>query len=342
MNLNSDTSIIEADSNNNYINPIIYNNKLEPLLQEEQRLCLAPIQHPDIWALYKKQLNSFWTAEELDLSNDYADYKKLDLNTQYFIKNILAFFATSDGTVFLNIMDNFSKEIKIMEAQICYQFQGTMEGIHSEVYSLMIEMIIHDQKEKNELFNAIETMPCIMKKAEWARCWADKSMPFANRLIAFAIIEGIFFSGSFCAIYWLKQKNILPGLCMANEFIARDEGMHCAFAYLLYSKIINRIDESIVHKMILDGVNIEKEFINDSLPCRLIGMNSALMSQYIEFIADNLLVNLGYTKLFNVSNPFGFMDNITLGLKNNFFENRTTTYQKVDLTNISKEIDEDF
>ena len=324
----------------------MYNhNIIEPLLQEEQRLCLAPIQHPDIWALYKKQLKSFWTAEELDLSNDYLDYKKLDSNTQYFIKNILAFFATSDGNVFLNIAENFSKDIKIMEAQICYQFQGTMEGIHSEVYSLMIEMIIHDQSEKMALFNAIETMPCIQRKTEWATKWINKDsmiMPFANRLIAFAIIEGIFFSGSFCAIYWLKQKNILPGLCMANEFIARDEGMHCEFAYLLYSKIVNRVDENIVKSMVLDGVNIEKEFIIESLPCKMIGMNSDLMSKYIEFMADNLLVNLGYTKLFNTTNPFGFMDNLALGLKNNFFENRTTTYQKVDLSSMSEQIDENF
>ena len=314
----------------------------EPLLLEEQRLCLAPIQHHDIWALYKKQLKSFWTREELDLSRDYNDYKKLDYNTQYFIKNILAFFATSDGSVFLNIMDNFSKEVKIMEAQICYQYQGTMEGIHSEVYSIMIEELIKNESEKMELFNAISTMPCIKRKGEWASKWAQKDFPFGQRLIAFAIIEGIFFSGSFCAIYWLKQKNILPGLCMANEFIARDENMHCSFACLLYSKIINRLNESIVKQMVYDGVQIEKEFIIESLPCRLIGMNSDLMIQYIEFIADGLLINLGYSKLFNKSNPFSFMENLTIESKNNFFEHRTTTYQKVDLSNINNDITDDF
>lgn len=314
----------------------------EPLLIEEQRLCLAPIQHPDIWALYKKQLKSFWTREELDLSRDYNDYKKLDYNTQYFIKNILAFFATSDGSVFLNIMDNFSKEVKIMEAQICYQYQGTMEGIHSEVYSIMIEELIKNETEKMELFNAISTMPCIKRKGEWATKWAQKDFSFSQRLIAFAIIEGIFFSGSFCAIYWLKQKNILPGLCMANEFIARDENMHCSFACLLYSKIINRIDESIVKQMVYDGVQIEKDFITESLPCRLIGMNSELMIQYIEFMADGLLVNLGYSRLFNKSNPFSFMENLTIESKNNFFEHRTTTYQKVDLSNINSDMTDDF
>jgi ribonucleotide reductase beta subunit family protein with ferritin-like domain len=314
----------------------------EPLLLGEQRLCLSPIQHLDIWNLYKKQLKSFWTREELDLSKDYDDFKKLDYNTQYFIKHILAFFAISDGSVFLNIMENFTKEVKILEAQICYQFQGTMEGIHSEVYSLMIEELINDPNEKLELFNGIKTMKCIKNKIDWANKWANSKKSFAQRLIAFAIIEGIFFSGSFCAIYWLKQQNILPGLCMANEFIARDEGMHCEFACLLYSKIINKIDENIVKQMILDGVEIEKEFIIESLPCKLIGMNSTLMIQYIEFIADKLLLNLGYNKIFNSINPFGFIENINLNLKNNFFENRTTTYQKVDLSNILNDITEDF
>ena len=317
-------------------------NSSEPLLQEEQRLCVAPIKHHDIWGLYKKQLRSFWTREELDLSRDYIDYIKLDKDTQYFIKYILAFFATSDGLVFLNIMDNFSKEIKILEAQICYQFQGTMEAIHAEVYSVMIEEIIKDQNEKDELFNAIEKIPCIKKKGNWASIWANSETEFAQRLIAFAIVEGIFFSGSFCAIYWLKQQNIMPGFCMANEFIARDEGMHCEFAYLLYSKIVNKLDEDIVKQMVRESVNIEKEFIIESLPCKLIGMNSQLMSQYIEFTADRLLLNLGYSKLYNVINPFLFMQNINIEIKNNFFENRTTTYQKLDLTNISQDISEDF
>jgi len=317
-------------------------NIQEPLLLEEQRLCLAPIKHPDIWNLYKKQLDSFWTREEIDLSKDYNDFKKLDKNTQYFIKYILAFFATSDGSVFLNLMENFTKEVKIMEAQICYQFQGMMEAIHSEVYSLMIEELIKDENEKLNLFNAINTIPCIKKKANWAQIWGNSKTIFAQRLIAFSIVEGIFFSGSFCAIYWLKQKNILPGLTQSNEFIARDEAQHCEYACLLYSKIINKIPEEIVKRMITDAVKIEKEFIIESLPCKLIGMNSVLMSQYIEFIADKLSRNLGYSKIYNVSNPFPFMENINLNLKSNFFETRTTTYQKPDLTNTTIEISEDF
>jgi ribonucleotide reductase beta subunit family protein with ferritin-like domain len=317
-------------------------NNIEPLLLEEQRLCVSPIIHFDIWDLYKKQMRSFWTREELDLSKDYLDYIKLDKDTQYFIKFILAFFATSDGLVFLNIMENFTKEVKILEAQICYQFQGTMEAIHAEVYSDLIEEIIKDQDEKNNLFNAIEKIPCIKKKGNWVSFWASSKTEFSQRLIAFAIVEGLFFSGSFCAIYWLKQQNILQGLCMANEFIARDEGMHCELAYLLYSKIINKIDEEIVKKMVNESVEIEKEFIIDSLPCKLIGMNSDLMSQYIEFTADRLLINLGYSKLYNVVNPFLFMQNININVKNNFFENRTTSYQRLDTTNISKNISEDF
>lgn len=318
-------------------------NKIkEPLLTEEQRLCVSPILHNDIWTLYKKQMNSFWTREELDLSKDYQDYITLDKDTQYFIKYILAFFATSDGLVFLNIMGNFTKEVKILEAQICYQFQGTMEAIHAEVYSVMIEEIIKDNKEKEELFNAIEKIPCIKKKGEWASTWANSETPFAQRLIAFSIVEGIFFSGAFCSIYWLKQQNIMPGLCMSNEFIARDESMHCEFAYLLYSKIINKLGQKIVHDMVKESVEIEKEFITESLPCKLIGMNSSLMSQYIEFTSDRLLLKLGYDKLYNSINPFIFMENINMSVKNNFFENRTTTYQKLNYDNIHEEINEDF
>ena len=318
-------------------------NKIkEPLLTEEQRLCVSPIIHNDIWTLYKKQLNSFWTREEIDLSKDYQDYIKLDNDTKYFIKYILAFFATSDGLVFLNIMENFTKEVKILEAQICYQFQGTMEAIHAEVYSVMIESIIKDNKEKEELFNSINDIPCLKKKGDWVSTWANSDSPFARRLLAFAIVEGIFFSGAFCAIYWLKQQNVMSGLCMANEFIARDEGMHCEFAYLLYSKIVFKLSQKTVHDMIKESVDIEKEFIIESLPCKMIGMNSDLMSQYIEFSADRLLLKLNYDKLYNVSNPFFFMENINISVKNNFFENRTTTYQKLNYDNIHDEITEDF
>jgi len=314
----------------------------EPILIEKQRLSLLPIQHYDIWNLYKKQLHSFWTREEIDMSKDYIAFVKLDNNVQYFIKNILAFFATSDSYVMLNIMENFSKQVKILEAQICYQFQATMEGIHSEVYSIMIDELIKDDTEKNNLFQAVEHLPCIQSKAKWAIEWTDKETPFSQRLIAYAIIEGIFFSGSFCAIYWLKQQNLLPGLTMANEFIARDEGMHCEFACLLYSKIIYKLDKEIVHTMIKNAVNIEKDFIINSLPCKLIGINADLMSVYIEFIADKLCNNLGYTNIYNSENPFGFMENINLELKNNFFENRTTSYQKIDLSNVNSNMTDDF
>lgn len=314
----------------------------EPLLMEEQRLCLYPIRYHDIWRLYKEQEASFWTREEVVLSRDYADFKLLDKQTQYFIKYILAFFATSDGSVFLNLMDNFSKEVKILEAQICYQYQGAIEAIHSEMYSELIECLIKDEKEKQELFDAIETIPCIKRKTEWAQTWASSKTKFAQRLVAFAIVEGVFFSGSFCAIYWLKQKNIMPGLTQSNELIARDENSHTKFACLLYSKIVNKLEEQVIHSMISDAVRIEKEFIIESLPCKLIGMNSDLMSKYIEFIADKLAVDLGYSKIFNSSNPFDFMENINISVKGNFFESRITSYQKPDLTNTSAEISEDF
>ena len=314
----------------------------EPILMEEQRLCLYPIKHQDIWRLYKEQESSFWTREEIDLSRDYKDFRNLDEDTQYFIKYILAFFATSDGSVFLNLMNNFSKEVKILEAQICYQFQGMIEAIHSEMYSEMIECLIKDEDEKIQLFNAINTIPCIKRKAEWAESWAGSDTNFSQRLIAFSIVEGIFFSGSFCAIYWLKQKNIMPGLTQSNELIARDEGSHTKFACLLYSKIVNRLDEKTVHSMISDAVRIEEEFINESLSCKLIGMNSDLMAQYIKFIADKLSVDLGYKKIYNSSNPFDWMENINIAVKGNFFENRITSYQKPDLTNTNAEISEDF
>jgi ribonucleotide reductase beta subunit family protein with ferritin-like domain len=344
MNYNAFIEIITSDNKEHtfFVNKKVTSLKPEPLLMEEQRYSLSPIKHSDIWALYKKQLRSFWTREEIDLSKDYDDYQKLDENTKYFIKYVLAFFATSDGSVFLNILENFSKEVKNMEAQICYQFQATMEAIHSEVYSLMIEELIKDNHEKQMLFDAINSIPCIKIKAEWALKWGNSNASFGQRLIAFAIIEGIFFSGSFCAFYWLKQQNILPGLTMANEFIARDEGMHCEFACLLYSKIENKIAQSIVHKMVNDSVLIEKEFITESLPCKLIGMNSDLMCNYIEFIADRLLINLGYSKIYNSRNPFTFMENINIELKNNFFENRTTSYQKLDISTIDTNLTEDF
>ncbi len=306
----------------------------EPLLnQSNQRMVIFPIQHHNFWEMYKKMRSAFWTPEEIDFSNDLSDWNKLNDDEQYFIENILPFFAGSDGIVNMNISLNFSKEVTIPEAKFVYDFQSMMEGIHAETYSLMIDNYIMDPVKKNELFAGIETIPCVSKKAEWAMKWIKnkEDEPFAKRLIAFAIVEGIFFSGSFCAIYWLKQRGLMPGLTFSNELISRDEGMHTDFACMLYSKIINKIDQSIVHQMFNDALEIEKEFINKSLPCRLIGMNSELMSRYLEFVADRLLVQLGYDKIYKSSNPFPFMDAINLQGKTNFFEHRVSQYQKAKL-----------
>jgi ribonucleotide reductase beta subunit family protein with ferritin-like domain len=305
----------------------------EPLLQEEQRFCLFPIKYYDIWELHKKQESLFWRAEEIDFSKDLNDWKDLDENTKFFIKNILAFFAGSDSFVNLNIMHNFTKDISILEVQNFYQFQAMMENIHSLVYSLQIETLIKDEDEKNKLFNALVTIPCITQKMKWCFKWLSNGDRFAKRLIAFAIVEGIFFSGSFCAIYWIKEKNILPGLTMSNEFISRDEGLHCEFACLLYSKLINKLDEEEIHNIIKEAVEIEKEFIIESLPCKLIGMNSDLMKQYIEFVADRLSNMLGYNKIYSSKNPFQFMEKISIDQKTNFFEHRVTEYAKVNLNN---------
>jgi len=315
----------------------------EPLLLETQRYTLHPIKYPVIWDMYKKQQACFWIASEVDLSKDREDWNnKLTENERYFIKHILAFFAGSDGIVGVNILDNFSKDVKILEAQFTYSFQGTMEAIHSEMYSLMIDTYIDDFSEKDTLFNAIEKIPCITKKAEWALRWTTdiESKSFAKRLLAFAIIEGIFFSGAFCSIYWLKQKGVLPGLTKSNEFIARDERLHTEFACLLYSMIVNRLDQSEVHQMIEEAVNIETEFITESLPVKLIGMNSDLMTQYIKYVADWLLVNLNYEKKYNIKNPFSFMNTIGMESRSNFFDERASTYQKAHVFNVSKELQE--
>lgn len=314
----------------------------EPLLLEEQRYTLFPIIHHDIYNEYKKQRNSFWIPDEIDFSNDKKDWEKLNENEQYFIKNILAFFAASDGIISLNLMDNFSKEVKILEAQMCYSMQTTIEGIHNETYSIMIDNLIDNYEEKQLLFEAVERIPCIKKKGDWAIKWTNQeNNSFAKRLLAFTIVEGIFFSGSFCAIFWLKQRNLLPGLTISNEFIARDEGMHAYFGCLLYSKLINKLDKKVVYEMISEALDIEKQFINESLPCRLIGMNSNLMSQYLEFVADRLLVQLGYPLYYNTQNPFPFMDNISVEGKTNFFEHRVTQYQKANLDSTFR-ITDDF
>ena len=320
----------------------------EPILEENKdRFVLFPIKHDDIWAFYKKAEASFWTAEEIDLSPDLIDWEnKLNDDERHFVKHVLAFFAASDGIVNENLAENFVAEVQYTEAKFFYGFQIAMENIHSETYSLLIDTYIKDSKEKNELFNAIETMDCVKKKADWALRWIDEGN-FAERLIAFAAVEGIFFSGSFCSIFWLKKRGLMPGLSFSNELISRDEGLHCDFACLLYNNHLNnKLSTETVRGIILDAVEIEKEFILVSLPVKLIGMNSDLMSQYIEFVADRLLVELGCEKEFNVSNPFDFMDMISIQGKTNFFEKRVGEYQKAGVMNggesQSFSMDEDF
>jgi ribonucleoside-diphosphate reductase beta chain len=303
---------------------------IEPILRENpNRFVLFPIQHDDIWNFYKKSEASFWTAEEIDLHQDLSDWEnKLNDNERHFIKHVLAFFAASDGIVNENLADNMVTDVQYTEAKFFYGFQIMMENIHSETYSLLIDAYIKDNDDKDYLFNAIEHMPCVAKKADWALRWIDNGS-FAERLIAFAAVEGIFFSGSFCSIFWLKKRGLMPGLTFSNELISRDEGMHCDFACLLYNEHIqNKLDKSVIEGMITDSVEIEKEFVSDALPVGLIGMNALLMCQYIEFVADRLLESLGNPKVYNVENPFPWMELISLQGKTNFFEKRVGYYQK--------------
>ncbi|MDA9809020.1 ribonucleotide-diphosphate reductase subunit beta [Flavobacteriales bacterium] len=307
----------------------------EPILKENpNRFVLFPIQHSDIWEMYKKQEASIWTAEELDLSPDLIDWDtKLNDDERFFIKHILAFFAASDGIVNENLAENFLSEVQYTEAKFFYGFQVMMENIHSETYSLLIDTYIKDTKEKNYLFNAIETFEPVKKKADWAMRWIDNGS-YAERLISFAAVEGIFFSGSFCSIFWLKKRGLMPGLTFSNELISRDEGLHCDFACMLYNNhLVNKLPKEQVEKIIKDAVDIEKEFVTESLPVRLIGMNADLMSQYIEFVADRLLSELGNDKIYNTPNPFDFMDMINLQGKTNFFEKRVGEYQKAGVLN---------
>jgi len=307
----------------------------EPILKENpNRFVLFPIEHSDIWEMYKKQEASIWTAEELDLSPDLVDWdSKLNDDERFFIKHVLAFFAASDGIVNENLAENFLSEVQYTEAKFFYGFQIMMENIHSETYSLLIDTYIKDTKEKNYLFNAIETFEPVKKKAEWAMRWIDNGS-YAERLVSFAAVEGIFFSGSFCSIFWLKKRGLMPGLTFSNELISRDEGLHCDFACMLYNNhLVNKLPKEQVQKIIADAVEIEKEFVTESLPVRLIGMNSDLMSQYIEFVADRLLTELGNDKIYNTSNPFDFMDMINLQGKTNFFEKRVGEYQKAGVLN---------
>jgi len=320
----------------------------EPILRENKdRFVLFPIQHDDIWSFYKKAEASFWTAEEIDLSPDLIDWEnKLNDDEKHFIKHVLAFFAASDGIVNENLAENFLAEVQYTEAKFFYGFQIAIENIHSETYSLLIDTYIRDTAEKNYLFNALDSIDCVKRKADWALRWIDKGS-FAERLIAFAAVEGIFFSGSFCSIFWLKKRGLMPGLSFSNELISRDEGLHCDFACLLYNNhVVNKLPQQTVIDIILDAVEIEKEFILDALPVKLIGMNSDLMSQYIEFVADRLLAELNCPKQYNVTNPFDFMDMISIQGKTNFFEKRVAEYQKAGVMagkdNLTFSMDDDF
>ena len=301
----------------------------EPLLQQSDRLTLFPIQYPDIWDLYKKAESSFWIAQEVDLSGDLADWKTLSDDERYFIKHVLAFFASADTVVNMNIGDNFINLFQPLEVKAWYGMQYAIETIHSEAYSLMIDSYIKNIAEKNALLDAVNTIDCIKEKSEWAQRWVHADCSVAHRLVAFAIVEGIFFSGSFASIFWLKNQNKMSGLCKYNEFISRDEGMHTQFAAHLYKKhIVFQLDEVEVRGMVKEAVDIETKFIITSLPCRLINMNSGLMAQYIQFVADWLLKELGYSRLYDVCNPFDFMEKISMQGKQNFFEARPTEYQK--------------
>ncbi len=303
-------------------------NVIEPLLNpDDNRFVMFPIKYEDIWQMYKKQIDCFWRAEEIDLTKDISHWEMLNHDEKFFISMILAFFAASDGIVLENLALRFMGDVQVSEARAFYGFQIAMENIHSQTYSLLIETYIKEKEEKMRLFNALENFACIKKKAEWAQKWIkDNRSGFATRLIAFACVEGIFFSGAFCSIYWLKKRGLMPGLTFSNELISRDEALHCEFAVLLYSKLVNKVKKQKVYEIIKEAVEIENEFICEALPCRLIGMNAILMTQYIQFCADRLCIQLGYDKIYNVSNPFDFMELISLEGKVNFFERLNDSY----------------
>ncbi len=313
-------------------------NLKEPLLTpDEKRFVMFPIQDQTIWEMYKKQVDCFWRAEEVDLTKDLQSWDTLTTDEQHFISSILAFFAASDGIVLENLAQRFMGEVQLSEARAFYGFQIAMENIHSQMYSMLIETYIKDGKEKDRLFNAIETYPCIKKKAQWAQKWIhDNRSSFATRLVAFACVEGIFFSGAFCSIFWLKKRGLMPGLCFSNELISRDEALHCEFAIYLYLKLLNKMSQKEIHQLIKEAVEIECEFICEALPCKLIGMNSDLMTQYIKFVADRLCLQLGYDKIYNANNCFDWMTLISLDSKTNFFEKRVSEYALA-----NKQVDED-
>lgn len=319
----------------------------ELLLRENKdRFVLLPIKYPKVWEMYKKAEASFWTSEEIDLTEDIKHWEIMTEGERYFISHVLAFFAASDGIVNENLAINFMSEVQLPEARCFYGFQIMMENIHSETYAQLIDTYTKDAAEKDRLFHAIDTIPCVQKKAEWALRWINNGS-FAERLIAFAAVEGIFFSGSFCSIFWLKKRGLMPGLTFSNELISRDEGAHCEFACLLYSMLENKLSTEAATKIITDAVEIEKEFVTDALPVNLIGMNAKMMSQYIEFVADRWLSELGYVKVYNTTNPFDFMEMISLQGKTNFFEKRVGDYQKSGVLNSGQDsksfsLDEDF
>jgi len=321
----------------------VYN---EPLLNpDDNRFVMFPIRYDDIWKMYQKQVECFWRPEEVDLGKDLKDWDTLNDNEKYYISMILAFFAASDGIVMENLAMRFMNDVQISEARAFYGFQIAMENIHSHTYSLLIETYIKNSEHKNKLFNAIQTFPCIKKKADWAQKWIhDNRSNFATRLVAFACVEGIFFSGAFCSIFWMKKRGLMPGLTFSNELISRDEALHCEFAILLYSKLNKKINKNKIHEIITEAVNIETEFICEALPCRLIGMNSVMMTQYIQFVADRLAVQLGYNKMYNVANPFDFMELISLEGKTNFFERKVSEYALANKTQTDDtfEFTEDF
>lgn len=318
------------------------------LAESDNRFVLFPIRYHSIWDMYKKAKSAFWTAEELDLSKDLNDWEKLTENEQFFIKNVLAFFAASDGIVNENLAMRFMNEVKVPEAKAFYGFQVAMENIHAETYSLLIDTFIKNTDEKNLLFRATQTIPCVEKKAKWALKWIESKASFAVRLIAFACVEGIFFSGSFCAIFWLKERGVMPGLCMSNEFISRDESLHTDFAVLLLGLLSEKVPQEVVHQLVKEAVDIEADFITKSIPCKLLGMNSDMMTQYIHYVADRLLVQMGYTKMYSANNPFHFMERICLDGKVNFFEQRESSYAKASIgtqsvkTNFCVTVDGDF
>lgn len=318
----------------------------EPLLTpDDNRFVMFPIKHDDIWQMYKKQVDCFWRAEEIDLSKDMNDWNSLNADEQMFLSMILAFFAASDGIVLENLAERFMSEVQVSEARAFYGFQIAMENIHSQVYSMLIETYVKNEEEKSRLFNAINVFPCIKRKSDWAQKWIhDNRSSFATRLVAFACVEGIFFSGAFCSIYWMKKRGLMPGLTFSNELISRDEALHCEFAILLYSKLVKKMSKTKFNDLIKEAVGIETEFICEALPCRLIGMNSQLMTEYIQFVADRLCLQMGYEKIYNAKNPFDFMELISLETKTNMFEKKIDAYALANKTmsNDVFELTEDF